>query len=135
LKSGLLSGNYNESVTVSSLALTSKTVALTGTVIDLPSVSIQPTNTSVCVNSNTSFTSSSASVPATTIQWQRSFDGTSWTNVTTNLDAGVTYSGFTSNTLVLNNVNLSLNNYQYRAVFTNANGTVNSSSATLTVLD
>jgi hypothetical protein len=97
-----------------------------------PTVSTQPNNSSVCAGGNTSFTSASASVPGPTVAWERSTDGSSWVTVTGTLDGSV-YSGFNTGTLAVTGATASINNYQYRAVFNNVNGSVNSNAATLTV--
>ena len=105
-----------------------------GTPTAAPSVSLQPLASSICVGSNTTFTATAAtSTVSTTIKWQRSTDGTAWADVTANLDAGTTYSNFTSGTLTLTGSASGLNNYQYRAVFTSINGSTNSTGVALTV--
>ncbi len=105
-----------------------------GTPTAAPSVSLQPLASSICVGSNTTFTATAAtSILTTTIKWQRSTDGTSWTDVSANLDAGTTYSNFTTGTLTLTGSASGLNNYQYRAVFTSINGSTNSNAVALTV--
>lgn len=94
-----------------------------------------PSDAGICAGTNTSFTTTaSASDPTPTIKWQRSTDGiAAYVDITAGLDAGTTYSGFTSTTLVLTGSTAGLNNYHYRAVFTNINGAVNTTAATLTV--
>jgi len=105
-----------------------------GTPTAAPSVSLQPLASSICVGSNATFTASAAtSTVPTTIKWQRSTDGTAWSDVTANLDAGTTYSNFTTGTLTLTGSASGLNNYQYRAVFTSINGSTNSNAVALTV--
>ncbi len=99
-------------------------------------VSTQPSAASVCSGSTTSFSASSTStLSPTTVQWQRSSNsGTTWTNISANLDAATTYSGFTTETLVLTGSLSTINNYQYKAVFTNTIGSVDSNVVTLTVI-
>ena len=105
-----------------------------GTPTAAPSVSLQPIASSICVGSNTTFTATATtSTLPTTIKWQRSTDGTAWADVTANLDAGTTYSNFTTGTLTLTGSASGLNNYQYRAVFTSINGSTNSNAVALTV--
>ena len=100
----------------------------------LISVDTQPTSVSVCSGSSTSFTTALTEVSSTpTIQWQRSTNGSSWTDITANLDSGTVYSGFTTSTLVFTGTTSALNAYQYKAVFTNINGSVDSNVAILTV--
>ena len=97
-----------------------------------PLVSVQPTATSVCSGITTSFMASSSIT--STVQWQRSADsGVTWTPITATLDAGTTYSNFTTETLVLTGSASAITNYQYKAVFSNSNGSSASNAATLTV--
>ncbi len=99
-----------------------------------PTVSVNPSNSTICAGDNTSFTASSTSVPATTVKWQRSTDGIApYVDITSNLDAGTTYSGFTTGTLTLTGSTVGLNNYHYQAVFTNLNGSVTSTPGILTI--
>ena len=99
---------------------------------DSLNVTTQPVNSAICNGSNTSFTAASTSIPAPTVHWER-FNGSIWEAITSSLDAGTTYSNYTTGTLSLTGSTLSLNGYQYRAVFTNINGSVNSDAVTLTV--
>jgi hypothetical protein len=100
----------------------------------VPTVSAQPSSSTVCNGGNTSFTATSAtSALTTTVKWQRSTNGSIWTDITANLDSGTTYSNFTTETLTLTGTATGLNNYQYRAVFTSINGSTNSSAVSLTV--
>lgn len=105
-----------------------------GQIIGFPTVNLQPSNSSVCLGNNTSFTSSSPSTPVPTVKWQRSTDGITWTDIDASTDGGI-YTNFTSNTLNISNPPLSVDGYKYRSVYTNINGSVNSNAATLTVTD
>lgn len=89
-----------------------------------PAVTVNPDPTStICDGGNTSFTSSSSSLPTTSIQWQVSNDnGVSWNDITSTTDGGK-YSGYTSGTLSITGATYSMNGYRYRAKFTNINGT------------
>jgi hypothetical protein len=70
------------------------------------------------------FTAVALGTPLPIVQWQVSNDGgKTWS----------TLSGATSTTLTLNNVQVSQNGYQYRAVFTTSAGSATTSAATLTV--
>ncbi len=105
-----------------------------GTSTGAPTISLQPITSTICSGNDTSFTASAASSSlSTTIKWQRSTDGTVWADVTANLDAGTTYSNFTTGTLNLTGSASGLNNYQYIAVFTSINGITNSNVVALTV--
>lgn len=90
----------------------------------IPTMLSQPQNKTVSSSdTNVKFTAT-ASGTNPTVQWQQSTDlGTTWTNV----------SGATSTTLTLATVSNTMDGYKYRAVFTNAQGSVTSSSASLWV--
>ena len=105
-----------------------------GTSTGSPTVSLQPLASAICGGTDTSFTASAATSALTTsTKWQRSTNGTVWSDITANLDAGTTYSNFTTGTLTLTGSAAGLNNYQYRAVFTSINGSTNSNAVALTV--
>lgn len=89
-----------------------------------PIVTTQPQGQTACESNAVTFTATATSVPAPAVQWQVSV-GTSgtWTNVP----------GATLNSLVVSNIQFSQNGDQYRAVFTNTCGTINSNAAVLTV--
>ena len=84
----------------------------------------QPTNQTVCVGSNATF-SVTASVPAgnpLTYQWQ-AWNGSAWVNIV----------GATASTLLLNAVTLSMNTNSYRCILTGRCSVVTSGFATLYV--
>ena len=85
-------------------------------------VTTHPGSQSRCAGANASFTSAANGSPAPTVQWQVSSNGTTWTNI-----AGATTSTLSFGTTTADN------NKQYRAVWTNSSGSVNSNAATLTV--
>ena len=95
-------------------------------------VATQPTNASVCAPTGTSFSSTSTSIPAPSVKWQRDPNTSTFADVTGTMDGSV-YTNFTTTTLNISNVT-GLNNYKYRTVFTNINGTATSTGATLTVV-
>lgn len=89
-----------------------------------PTITLQPTDQSVCIGSTATFSAAADAVPTPSLQWQASTDnGGSWndivgeTNSTLNVDATFAEDGV-----------------QYRARFTNALGTQATSAAVLTVL-
>ena len=87
------------------------------------SVTSSPSSMTVTSGQNASFNASATGTPAPTVQWQVSTDG------------GVTFTdipGATSTTLTFA-ADMSQNGNLYRAVFTNASGSVMSGTATLTV--
>ncbi|HEY6064155.1 MAG TPA: M36 family metallopeptidase, partial [Chitinophagaceae bacterium] len=94
------------------------------TVVNGPSVTAQPNNSTVCEGTNTSFTVVGSA--GATYQWQLSTDGgANYNNIT----------GATSATLNLTAVTASMNNYRYRCVLTTAGCAVPavSNAAILTV--
>ncbi len=96
-----------------------------------PNVAVNPAlSSSICEGGNTSFTSSSSSVPTPTIQWQRSNDGgATWDDISAATDGGGKYTNFTTSTLNIANALSSMNGFLYRAKFTNINGSGFSTSA------
>ncbi len=88
-----------------------------------PSVTTQPTDTTVCAGQTAGFTAAASGSPAPTVQWQVSSDG------------GLTWSdlpGATSATLSFTAA-ASQSGNRYRAVFSNGSGTATTDAATLTV--
>jgi len=87
------------------------------------SVTASPSSVTITSGQSASFSAAATGTPAPTVQWQVSTDG------------GATFTdlpGATSTTLTFA-VDMSKNGSLYRAVFTNASGSVTSSAATLTV--
>ncbi len=103
-------------------------VGETGSLIN---VSTHPQNTAVCNGLSTSFSSTSNSLPTPDVQWQRDPNTGIFEDITAILDGGI-YTNFTTTTLNISN-STGLNNYKYRAVFTNVNGSATSNQAILTV--
>lgn len=97
----------------------------TGRLIPIPPVvTTQPVSQEVSGGSSVTFTSDASGTPSPTVQWQESSDGgNTWTNV---------YNA-TSDTLTIPKASADAG-YEFRAVFTNAGGTVDSNPATLTVV-
>ncbi|MFN4247234.1 MAG: beta strand repeat-containing protein, partial [Flavipsychrobacter sp.] len=94
-----------------------------------PSVSSHPSNSSVSVGANTSFSVTGAAT-GIAYQWQEN-TGSGWANITN----GGIYSNATTATLNLTAVTLAMNGYQYRCVISGTCTPVaNSNPATLTVL-
>jgi hypothetical protein len=88
-----------------------------------PSVTTQSMPQTVTVGQTATFTAAATGAPFPLVKWQVSTDGTTFTDIP----------GATSTTYSFNPV-LADNGEQFRAVFINAAGVVNSSAATLTVL-
>ncbi|MGB7219150.1 MAG: immunoglobulin domain-containing protein [Vicinamibacterales bacterium] len=138
-------------VTTATLTATSVTTSLTGaqyravatnsvgsvtsnaatlTVTAAPVITTQPTNQTVTVGANASFTVAASGTPTPTYQWQLSTNGgVSWTNLTN----AAPYGGVTTATLTVTNATAGLSGAQYRAVATNSAGTATSTAATLAV--
>jgi Domain of unknown function (DUF4082)/PKD-like domain/Bacterial Ig domain len=87
-----------------------------------PAITKQPVAVSLCEGLTASFTSEAGGSPSPTLQWQSSIDGDNWTDIT----------GATSTTLSFVAVSTD-NNKQFRAVWTNAEGSVFSIPVVLTV--
>lgn len=87
-----------------------------------------PANRIVCSGANTTF--SIISPNATQYQWQVDFNGTGFHTITNN----ATYSGATTNTLTVSNVQTTMNNYKYRCIISApAYGGIFTTPATLQV--
>ncbi len=84
-----------------------------------PTITIlaQPINKTVCQNNITHFSVSAVHIGggSVTYQWQISYNGITYTNLTNN----AVYQGVTSNILTINNAQTSLNNAKYRCVLNN----------------
>ncbi len=97
------------------------------TVDEKPVVTSNPASTSVLAGTNATFTAAASGTPAPTVQWQVSINqGSTWTNDTTD-------AGNTTGTLTVEGATVAENGHEYRAVFSNAAGSINSAAATLTV--
>lgn len=95
-------------------------VAVTGSV---PAVTTQPKDVAVKVGGEARFTASASGTPVPAVRWQVSVDGGDWKDV----------AGATDASLTLREVALAQSGARYRAVFTNAAGSVTTAAATLTV--
>jgi hypothetical protein len=94
------------------------------TVQAAPAVVSNPASQTVVSGQGVTFSASASGYPAPTVQWQRSANGSNWTNI----------SGATSTSYTISATTASQNGYRYRAVFTNAAGSATTAAATLTVL-
>jgi type II secretory pathway pseudopilin PulG len=89
-----------------------------------PTMVTQPSASTVAMGSTATFTASATPTTGLSTQWQQSPDGgTTWANI----------SGAQSTTLTLSNTTVYQDSYLYRVIFSNADGSVTSSSAKLTV--
>ena len=88
-----------------------------------PVVTTQPVSTGVTAGTVVSFTAAATGVPAPTVQWQVSTNnGSSWSNISGETSGTYTFTAAAGDT-----------GKQYRAVFTNAEGSANTNAATLLV--
>nr|WP_294934436.1 GEVED domain-containing protein [uncultured Flavobacterium sp.] len=126
---GVVTGVTAGTVTVVyTLGTCSSSTALT--VMATPAITTDPSNASINVGTNTSFTTVASNSPAS-YTWEVSTDGGTIWNTVAN---GGVYTNATTATLNLTAVPLSMNGYKYRVSATNACGTsANSAVATLTV--
>jgi alpha-tubulin suppressor-like RCC1 family protein/formiminotetrahydrofolate cyclodeaminase len=89
-----------------------------------PSVTKQPTSTTVIEGQSATFESAATGFPAPTVQWEVSTNGGgSWSPI----------AGATSTKYTIASAQFAENGNQYRAVFTNVAGKATSNAATLTV--
>ncbi|HWK84745.1 MAG TPA: hypothetical protein VNS61_13510, partial [Caldimonas sp.] len=89
-----------------------------------PSITLQPVDVTVVAPATATFTAAASGVPSPTVQWQQSTDaGVTWTNIN-----GATNPSLTTPATVLAD-----SGKRFRAVFTNASGSVTTSAAILTV--
>ena len=88
-----------------------------------PAVTSNPTNQTVNAGQTASFIASASGTPTPTVQWQVSIDG----GATFNDIAGATSTTLSFTALTANNGS------EYRAVFTNVDGSATTTAATLTV--
>ena len=94
-------------------------------VLNPPAVTTQPASQTVAVGATASFTAGASGSPSPSVQWQVSSDsGASFTNI-----AGATAATYTTPATTAGD-----NGRQYRAVFTNSQGSATSSAATLTAI-
>jgi photosystem II stability/assembly factor-like uncharacterized protein len=89
-----------------------------------PQVTTDPTNQTVAAGQTATFMAAASGYPPPTVQWKVSTDGG---KIFSNL------SGATSTTLTLINVTFAMNGNEYRAVFTNSEGSATTNVARLTV--
>ena len=87
-----------------------------------PTITAQPTDQTVSVGQNATFTVVATGAPAPAYQWQAD-SGSGWTNITGATGASCTVTGTT----------FAQSGTRYRCVATNSQGSVNSGAATLTV--
>jgi hypothetical protein len=117
---------YRVIVTGNCVPLTVTSSAVTLTVNDVPTITGQPANSTICAGTNTSF-AATATGAGINYQWQESTDGGANFNNVTN---GGVYSGTTSNTLNLTGVPVTMNGNKYRLI---VNGTCSPAATSVVV--
>ncbi|MCX6294521.1 MAG: hypothetical protein NTX97_00405 [Bacteroidetes bacterium] len=94
-------------------------------------IATNPPGTLGCPGPGASISSTSSSLPAPTVIWQRDPNTGTFTDITAGMDGSI-YTNYTTTTLTISTI---IPNYKYRAVFTNINGSATSTAcATTTVL-
>ncbi|MFN5984813.1 MAG: beta strand repeat-containing protein [Fluviicola sp.] len=91
-----------------------------------PTINTQPSNSTICLNGNSTFTI--AATGATAFQWQLN-TGSGFNNITN----GGVYANATTATLNITGVTTGMNGYLYRCIATDGACSTSSSQATLTV--
>ena len=103
----------------------------------VPSITTQSASQTINVGQNTAFVIAANGIPAPTLQWQASSDGSTWTDLANNGPyAGsikTPYTGVTTGTLTVSATDAALNGTQYRCVATNYAGSATSNAVTLTI--
>ncbi|WP_310965036.1 leucine-rich repeat protein [Nocardioides terrisoli] len=91
-----------------------------------PSMTTNPSNTTVKAGDTATFTAAATGIPTPTVQWQvNTGDGSGYTDIPDPTG--------TNATLTLTDVTAAMNGNTYRATFTNSAGNATTTSATLTV--
>lgn len=146
-------GVYGSNVTSTTLAITAAPVSMNGyeyeaifsngigsaavsatatmSIGSTPAVSANPSSAIINIGGTTSFTATSTSAPAASVQWEVNRNDNNGFVAITNSSI---YSGATSNTLTVAGVTAAMNGYEYKAVYTNNVGSVASTAATLSDL-
>jgi len=129
---GTTSGNLSVSATNSCGSSLAYSEAIT--LIATPSVTVQPSNTSVCTTGTAVF-SITATGALLTYQWYEStFGSGSWHSITNGTFGGVTYSGATSNSLSVATPTAAMNGNQYYCIVSGeCTPTASSNTVTMTV--
>ena len=120
--SAALNGNEYRAVFTNTQGTLATTSALLNVLI-APAITNEPSNQATVAGSGVTFTAAATGNPTPTVQWQVSTNGgTTFANV-----AGATSKSYTFTSTSTEN------GYEYRAVFTNSQGTATTSAAVLTL--
>jgi len=108
--------NYQYRAVGSNGCFNTNSNAATLTVNPLPAITANPSNTTICPNSNATFTGAASGL-SLSYQWQISTNsGSTWTNLTNT----ATYSGVTTTTLAITSAPTTLNGAMYRMIATSS---------------
>lgn len=99
--------------------------------MDSLSITTQPTSTFVCTGTSHSISVVTNSTPTPAYKWQRDANTGTFADITSGMDGSI-YTNFNTATLNISSVN-AINNYKYRVVLSNLNGSLTSDSAIITV--
>ncbi|WP_404420690.1 immunoglobulin domain-containing protein [Nibricoccus sp. IMCC34717] len=108
--------------TFTNSAGTATTSTATLRILTAPSVTTQPTAIGANPGTSVTFSAAASGNPTPTVQWQRSPDGSTWTDIPGANGTSYTFTAATPD-----------NGRQFRAVFTNTYGNATTNAATLTV--
>jgi hypothetical protein len=97
-----------------------------------PTFLSQPSSAGAFPGRTVQFSTTATGIPAPTYLWQVN-NGSGWVNLANGIYGDVTISGSTNTTLIVSNLNLDDNGWQFMATATNSVGGTNSSAVVLTV--
>lgn len=121
-------GIYGGGSTGTTSSTFSFTIDVAAAAATTPSVTANPTGSTVTAGQSATFTAAASGSP--NYQWQLSADGgASWANV----PAGAPYSGQTTGTLTITGATAAMSGNQYRCIATNTAGSATSQAARLIV--
>jgi kumamolisin len=104
---------------------------LVGALVSEPTVSVPPSNQTVYVGQNATFTVTANATGSLSYQWQReAAGGSTWSN----LSDGGTYAGTNTATLTVNGVTVGMSGDQFQCVITNSFGSFTTSNAATLVV-
>lgn len=106
-------GTPSGNLTISSTGITTKNIALSGTITAIPAITGQPAAVEICANENAAFSVFASN--AVGYKWQVN-QGGGFTDITNTAP----YSGATTSTLTITGVTAAMNGFTYRALATGA---------------
>jgi hypothetical protein len=126
-----MNGDEFQALFSNPLNLIAVTAPATLTVDYAPTITNNPSNSTVNAGNSTSFTAAAGGNATPSVQWEVSTDGGSTFNAI--LPGGIYGNSVTSPTLTITGASDAMNGNLYEAVFTNSLGTATTKAATLTV--